>query len=161
MNAIIKRQEKFTSGNKRFKLEIIAVLILTLILAMGAVIVISSAKQRSRDARRVSDIKRIKAALELYYSHCNQYPASINGGEPIAQEAGVCSGSAVYLESVPENPIPTDHDSCSANDELAKTYTYQVINNPAKGSSYTLEFCLGNPIGEFSAGLQKVSPTSN
>ena len=45
---------------------------------------LSSSRERAKDARRISDIKQIQIALELYYDVNSTYPASIYTGNPLA-----------------------------------------------------------------------------
>ncbi|MBU1046219.1 type II secretion system GspH family protein [Patescibacteria group bacterium] len=41
----------------------------------------SGTRERAKDGRRISDIKQIQLALELYYDVNSTYPAGVYGGE--------------------------------------------------------------------------------
>jgi prepilin-type N-terminal cleavage/methylation domain-containing protein len=55
-------------------IELLVVIAIIGILAAGVLLALGSARQRSRDARRLADIKEIATAMESYYEHCNSYP---------------------------------------------------------------------------------------
>ena len=59
-----------------------------------------SAKAKSRDAKRVSDIRQLASVMELYYNDFGGYPQSENG---IAQ--GI---SPTFIGSFPVAPTPLD-----------------------------------------------------
>src|SRR4030042_4388316 len=58
-------------------IELLVVIAIIGLLSTLAVVALNTARQKSRDAKRVSDIKQIQTALELYYADGNAYP-SIN-----------------------------------------------------------------------------------
>ncbi len=100
---------------------------------------LNSARAKSRDARRVADIKQIQTALELYYNDKGQYPASSSDLVPS------------YMGQVPTNPTPTNDGPCAAN--LAYAYSSQDANR-----SYTLTYCLGAPTGGLASGTATATP---
>ena len=60
---------------------------------------LNSARQKSRDARRVSDIKQLQLALELYFDTNGEYPtalASLETGGQIASIPTDPVGGAAY-----------------------------------------------------------------
>ena len=60
---------------------LIELLVVVAIIAMVLSIILASlgsARQRSRDARRITDIKEIRTALELYFSVNSSYPATLS-----------------------------------------------------------------------------------
>jgi prepilin-type N-terminal cleavage/methylation domain-containing protein len=64
------------SARKGFTLlEILVVIAIIGILASIIIFAIDKAKQSSRDAQRLSDMREVSGALELYYSDNGQYPA--------------------------------------------------------------------------------------
>lgn len=63
-----KKQAGFTL------IELLVVIAIISLLAVGIFLAFTSARVRSRDARRVADIKQMSSALESYYSQCNSYP---------------------------------------------------------------------------------------
>jgi hypothetical protein len=97
-----------------------------------------NARRKSRDAKRISDIKQIQTALELYYNDNSLYPESTKMLTPD------------FFSVLPTNPTPND-GICQADFE----YQYQVIN---KGEKYELKYCLGEKTGMIPAGLNTATP---
>lgn len=98
------------STQKGFTLvELMAVIAIVGILSGVVFAGLSGARERARDAERVSDIAQIQLALELFFNACREYPASLAVGE---DNGGTCTNNlGVYI-----NPIPTD--------PLATAYSY-------------------------------------
>ncbi|MFH0972699.1 MAG: prepilin-type N-terminal cleavage/methylation domain-containing protein, partial [Patescibacteria group bacterium] len=76
-------------------IELLVVIAIIGLLSTLAIVALNNARQKSRDARRVSDIKQIQTALELYYNDANGYPSSIASGGAISY-----SGTT-YMSVVP------------------------------------------------------------
>lgn len=109
-------------------IELLVVIAIIGLLSTLAVVSLNNARQKSRDAKRVSDIKQIQTALELYYNDHNGYPAALSTTIVGATSAG----TVTYMASVPTNPTPG-----------GAAYGY-TLNNPATYSlTYTLEGATG------------------
>lgn len=108
------------------------------LLASVTLLALNSARAKSRDAKRLADVRQLQSALELYYNDQNRYPGSLS---ELAQ------GSA-YLGVVPTAPTPPD-GSCTKDQNQ---YRYQ-----GGGNSFTVTFCLGSQIGGFGAGVHKAT----
>jgi type II secretory pathway pseudopilin PulG len=124
------------------------------ILSTLAVVALNSARQRSRDAKRVSDIRQVQTALELGYSEVSNYPVNASpgivlgavtskvlcnvGGTSTFQTSTVLPGtcSTVYMGLVPSNPAPGGTD-----------YTYM-----STATGYSIGFTLEGATGQLSAG---------
>ena len=111
-------------------IELLVVIAIIGLLATLSVIALNTARVKARDARRVSDIKQIQTALEMYFDANSAYPAVANG--PVQ--------TSTYISSVPTNPSPRTDGNC-----LDKDYVY----NSTGGATYTLSYCLSDlqPIG--------------
>lgn len=90
--------------NKGFTLiELLVVIAIIGILASIVLASLNSARQKSRDARRIADVKQIQLALELYFDgNSGKYP----GGD----EAGTGAGSYAtlapsYIATLPSDPL--------------------------------------------------------
>jgi len=59
-------------------IELLVVIAIIGILSSVVVASLNSARTKARDARRVSDIKQIQVALELYYDTVGQYPTALS-----------------------------------------------------------------------------------
>lgn len=135
---------EFMKQQKGFTLiELLVVIAIIGLLSTLAVVSLNNARQKSRDAKRLSDIKQIQTALELYYNDANGYPAAVAQGGQIAY------GGTVYMGTVPTAPTPVD-GTCTAGQN---TYTYASTAS----SSYTIAFCLGGATGGLGAGVRTAS----
>ncbi len=119
-----------TQGRGGFTLiELLVVIAIIGILSTLAIVALGSARQKSRDAKRLADLKQVANALELYYSDNNQYPTAITPGQPLS------NGTTVYMASVPSNPSPRADGSCPD-----QNYTYMVDST---NKSYSFTGCIG------------------
>lgn len=137
------------NNKKGFTLvELLVVIAIIGLLSTLAVVALNNARQKSRDARRVSDIKQIQTALELYYNDEGGYPATV---DVVAESAilGPTSG-VTYMNAVPSNPSPQTDGSCAGGN-----YTYMQTD---AGASYTLAYCLGADTGGIDAGDNTATP---
>jgi prepilin-type N-terminal cleavage/methylation domain-containing protein len=124
-------------------IELLVVISIIGILASFSTVSLQGARGRARDAKRVSDIRQIQVALELYYNSYNEYPDNITGT--------IGYGDNIYMDSVPNAPTPADGD-CD-NTSNAFLYTPQDSN-----ASYTISFCLGGDTGSLKAGTNNAIP---
>ena len=103
-------------GNSGFTLiELLVVIAIIGILSSVVLASLNSARQKGRDARRVSDIKQLQLALELYYD--------ANGKYPTTTTALVAPG---YIASVPVDP------------STAVAYIYAGLGSGTTCTSYHL-----------------------
>ena len=107
---------------------------------MAAVVLLSlnSARSKSRDAKRIADIRQMSSALELYLNDKQQYPENTSSLLP------------VYIGLLPKAPEPPD-GVCSPADNQ---YNY---SRPAR-DTYRLTFCLGQTTGGYGAGNHTLTP---
>ncbi len=115
-------------------IELLVVISIIGLLASVVLVSLNGARQKSRDAKRLADIRQIASALELYYNDNSGYPTAA-GGSP----NGLVPN---YLGQIPRAPTPND-GSCSAA-QNSYTYTQQ-----GSGASYTYTFCLGATTGGY------------
>ncbi len=104
-----------------------------------------------RDRKRLSDIKEIRRALEMYYSYEGSYPEeeSISTGASI-----ITQNNMIFLDAYPSPPIPIDGDSCKTALKGSQEYTYELNDS----QSYSIHFCLGSDIDGISAGYHTMTP---
>jgi len=122
-------------------IELLVVIAIIGLLSTLAVVALNNARMKARDAKRVSDIKQIQTALELYYNDANAYPAALG--------TSIANGSVTYMAAVPTNPTPLD-TGCTATN-----YTYAALSG---NTSYTLSYCLGGATGGITAGSHTATP---
>lgn len=135
------------NNQKGFTLiELLVVIAIIGLLSTLSIVALNSARARSRDARRVSDIKQIQTALEMYYNAFNSYPA---GASTSALTIG--SGTQIFMASIPSAPTPFDSPCTAVNNPY-------IYNQVTSGSSYSLSYCLGDTTGGIAAGFHVATP---
>lgn len=84
----------FKNRKKGFTLiELLVVIAIIGILSSVVLASLNSARKKSRDARRIADIKQIQLALELYFDASSTYPAALADLAP------------TYIAAVPADPL--------------------------------------------------------
>lgn len=142
-------------------IELLVVIVIIGILATLATVTLSSARGKARDARRVSDVKQIQTALELYYNDAGGYPLTVDG--PTAGTA-FSYGGVTYMAKVPGNASPYNDGTCSAVQvdlwgESVAPDIYQYAQDTS-GTSYHIHYCLGTVTGNIIAGNHHATPGS-
>ncbi|OGL75223.1 hypothetical protein A3E96_03135 [Candidatus Uhrbacteria bacterium RIFCSPHIGHO2_12_FULL_46_13] len=116
-----------------------------------------SGPERSRDAKRVSDIKQIQTAFELYFQDTNGYPvkgtktASIVLGSP--GNTAIVHNSVIYMGRVPSNPSPG-----GAPYRYHSTDGKENDCTSAPCAGYEIIFTLEGQTGSLSAGERTATP---
>lgn len=129
-------------------IELLVVIAIIGLLATLSVVALNNARAKARDAKRVSDIKQIQTALELYYNDVMSYPPDEMVVPSNTNGIYNSSTSDVYMQVIPAPPTPpVEH--------LA--YTYAAQDDQA---SYTLEYFLEGTVGSISAGLNTATNAS-
>lgn len=107
-------------------IELIVVIAIIGLLSTLAVVALGSARQKARDSKRLSDLKQLQTALELYYTDVNAYPAGNavtlgTGNAACLNGSGfAATGCATpYMGQVPQDPQAS----------TGGTYVYTVGNN--------------------------------
>lgn len=145
-------------------IELLVVIAIIGILSTLAVVSLNTARERARDAKRVSDIKQMQTSLELYYSDKNGYPAGdalVLGGASatiLSENNGFAASGAgvIYMGQVPSNPTPN-----------GKNYFYTSYTDSSLGTKclaspcawYTIAFNLERGTGVLGSGDRTASPT--
>ncbi len=110
-----------TSKARGFTL--IELLVVVAIIAMLASIILASlnqARTKSRDARRIADVKQIQLALELYNNDYGGYPVLATFGD---LSTGLASAlTPTYISAMPSDPG-------------SYTYQYQSLSDGTVGSA--------------------------
>jgi prepilin-type N-terminal cleavage/methylation domain-containing protein len=85
-------------------IELLVVIAIIGILSSVVLASLSTARAKSRDARRISDIGQVQLALELYYDTASAYPAGATYG---AASTSLTALSPSYLPKFPVDPQNT------------------------------------------------------
>jgi len=138
-------------------IELLVVIAIIAILSTVVMAGLNSARAKGRDAKRLSDIKAVQAALELFYDSCNGYPVE-TGGTILATGAASgaslgpntpcpAPGSGVFSQFM--NPLPLNPTPNGAN------YVYTA----ATSATYTITFSLEGAAGSLASGAHTASPS--
>jgi len=88
---------KIKKYNPAFTLvELLVVIAIISIIAVLGMVSLSNARMKSRDAKRVTDVKQVQVALEMFYNTNNRYPTTDewNAGTIVSTSS---SGEVVYF----------------------------------------------------------------
>jgi len=108
----------YKNKQKGFTLiELLVVIAIIGILSSVVLASLNSARLKARDAKRVSDVKQIQLALEMYYDDNSNYPVGIT--------------STLLVTPGYISTVPTDPSTGSA-------YTYAALGSGTTCSSYHL-----------------------
>ncbi|MBX4188046.1 MAG: prepilin-type N-terminal cleavage/methylation domain-containing protein [Candidatus Doudnabacteria bacterium] len=109
-------------------IELLVVIAIIGILSAVVLVSLNSARAKSRDARRLADVRQVMTALELYYNDNGQYPTT-------AQGLAILSTSN-FLPTTPAQPTG---GTCNV-----ATYAYTSPRVAGNSSTYQVTFCIEN-----------------
>ena len=98
-------------------IELLVVIAIIGILSSVVLASLNSARRKARDAKRISDIKQIQLALEMYYDDNSNYPTEISSDNLVTPG---------YISQIPTDP------------STGAAYTYAALGSGATCSSYHL-----------------------
>lgn len=150
--------------------ELLVVIAIIGLLATIAFLSLNRARSKARDAKRVSDVRQLQSAMELYYND------QTTPGYPI-QDAGVLTSASLpvaYMATLPKNPTPDDDPAagdttaCTTAAYADTVYHYRSLDKQGGdacstagagcGSWYQMSFCLGGATGGVAAGCNLADP---
>ena len=117
-------------------IELLVVIAIIGLLASVVLLALNSARAKSRDAKRLADVRQLASAFELYFNDNSTYPTLLGGLSP------------KYIGLIPKAPAPAD-GTCSSG---TNDYTYAQTS-----TGYTLTFCLGENTGSYNSGTRVLS----
>jgi prepilin-type N-terminal cleavage/methylation domain-containing protein len=124
-------------GNKARGFTLIELLVVIAIIGILSSVVLASlngARKKGRDARRISDLKQIQLALEMYYdSNSSEYPDALSSLAP------------TFISTVPEDPNSTG--SCD------ETYCYDNLTSAGAACSASGGVCTNYVLGAHIEGV--------
>ncbi|PIR56662.1 MAG: hypothetical protein COU72_05045 [Parcubacteria group bacterium CG10_big_fil_rev_8_21_14_0_10_41_35] len=134
-------------------IELLVVIAIIGLLSTLAVVALNNARGKSRDAKRVSDIRSIQTGLELYFADKATYP--------VIATPGVTLGATTYVTLSSTNGF--------AATAAGTTYMGKVPANPTPGgagyvyigdaTTYSITFTLEGPSGDLATGAHTASQT--
>jgi len=139
-------------------IELLVVIAIIGLLAAMAVVALSNARMKARDARRVADVRQMQTALEMYNLDNNSYPDAGYAWSSVATyclssngwTSATC-GTTTYMAIAPTAPTPATDGSCTATDN---SYSYS-----GTATNYSLKYCIGSAVGAIPAGVHTASNT--
>lgn len=138
-------------------IELLVVIAIIGLLSTLAVVSLNNARAKSRDAKRVSDIKQVQTALELFYNDNNGYPTATvtgSGGDVMPSPSTGNPAWSTYMGVNPQAPTPAD-GSCTGGATGNNRYVYAASSS----ATYTITFCLGGATGQLPAGVRTATPS--
>ncbi|MDO8520569.1 MAG: type II secretion system protein [bacterium] len=142
---MFKSLKSLKSSKKGFTLiELLVVIAIIGILSSVVLASLSTAREKSRDAKRISDVGQIQLALELFFDSVQSYPSTTPtcvGSTPL------CAGDDAAVELVtvsgflPQRPLPPAGS--------AAVYAYKGVISTGATCTYagTGNACVGYALG--------------
>jgi len=120
-------------------IELLVVIAIIGLLASVVLLALNGARAKSRDAKRIADVRQMASAYELYFNDYNTYPTT----------QAMVGLTPTYIGMIPSNPLPNDGNCATTN---ASGYVYMPSSLSSAATGYTLNFCLGGTTGGYSGG---------
>lgn len=130
-------------------IELLVVVAIIGLLATMSVVAFNMARSKTRDSRRVSDVKQLQTALAMYYADNNGYPTN----SEFVSGNSLSNGSTTYMVRIPTPPLPSNDGSCPVG-------ITDYIYNSANTNTYTISYCLGGTTGDLAPGYATATPGS-
>jgi prepilin-type N-terminal cleavage/methylation domain-containing protein len=139
--------------NKGFTLiELLVVIAIISLLSTTVMASLSGARQKSRDAKRIQDLKAIQTALEMYYSDNNGYPNPGWGWRSECPAWGGLSANNVipglvpnYLAKMPSAPMMDKNANTDCYLYLSDGVNYKILGHNSPDINYLSQPSLVDP----------------
>ncbi len=137
-------------------IELLVVIAIIGLLASVVLLALNSARAKSRDAKRLADVRQLASALELYFNDINGYPTAAAAALPTA---GIGSPNIVpnYIGLIPNAPTPADGTCASTATQGANNYYWLDNRSGNLVATYAVTFCLGAVTGGYSQGTHTLT----
>jgi prepilin-type N-terminal cleavage/methylation domain-containing protein len=135
-------------------IELLVVVAIIGLLASVIIVSMANSRLKARDIGRISNVRQLRNALELYYNNCGQqYPLSLATSANNGCGAGTTLGTYI-------NAIPPNQNGCTVSGGTAPAGSATLLGyTPVGGTptSYTIFFCsegaiAGTPITTAGSG---------
>ena len=122
--------------------ELLVVIAIIALLSTLSVVALNSARTKARDARRLSDIRQIRTALDMYYDSSSTYPATCNALGSATncmcltsngwKDSNCTGGGTIFMQKVPKDPGTYSYDYTVDVNGTSYTITYKLDNGTAQ-----------------------------
>ena len=132
------------NGERGFTLiEILIVVAIIAVLASAVLIGLGPIQRQGRDARRISDLRQVQNALELYYGKCGYYPGTTQATSPCGAFSAISAwtdvttalvGSVLGVAQIPNDPTAGTnyfYGTSGTGNSYVLGATLEDANNPA------------------------------
>ncbi len=126
-------------------IELLVVIAIIGLLSTLAVVALSSAREKARDSKRLSDLKQVQTALELHYTDNSAYPE-----EPTAITLGTDDYNCLNVDGFQATGCENAYMGLVPADPGTTSYTYLS----ADGTNYTLTATLEGTVSGLSGDIQ-------
>ncbi len=143
----INHRRKFRNSEGFTLIELMVVISIVSFLASLLLVTVSSARERARNVKRVTDAKQLATAVELYRSTNGTYPITVGAVTNIPGLA------PTFVGAIPAAPLPID-SPCSTIVVDQNSFLYE--SDPT-GNSYGIQFCISKAVGTLRAGVYEIT----
>ncbi len=117
---------RFKYTSKAFTLvELMVTVAIIGILSAVVLANLNTAKSKSRDSKRITDLGQLQIALEKYYDKCKMYPSDLSSSSYCVNSAGGPNITlTTFIAKIPSAPNPGNYEyksSENGQDYLLKT----------------------------------------
>lgn len=146
-------------------IELLVVIAIIGVLASIVLASLNNARRKSRDSRRITDIKQVQLALELYFDgQSNQYPLATAVCDATANARGLeVLVSGGYIPQVPRDP--SSNTNCYLYASSANRLSYHIgttleeTTNPAlNGDKDCTSAAVGCGTAAYTSGFAGTDP---
>lgn len=118
-------------------IELLVVIAIIGVLATIVLVSLNTARSKARDSRRVSDLRQLALALEMYYDDNDAYIDS--GAATCANVSTLTALTPTYMGSLPSDPSSGQNYVYGADDSNQQDYVLQAVleNTPPAGGFTT------------------------
>ena len=133
-------------------IELLVVIAIISLLSTTVMASLNQARQKSRDAKRITDMKAIQTALEMYYNENSGYPnpgwgwrSECNGWGGFAATNVIPGLVPTYLGKMPSDPMMNKTTNKNCYLYLSNGTDYALLDHDAPDINYMSQPSLVDP----------------
>ena len=142
-----------SAKNSGFTLiELLVVIAIIALMSSIVLVSISTAREKSRNAKRVSDMTQLQKAMDLYFNDNGTYPTLSSGMALSSWNSSILVPK--YLKAVPVTVLPADPGCTATNDYYMQP---NVAGSQFVTSTFIVTFCISGQVGTLPAGQHTIT----